>query len=167
MTTTTARDSVRRLLSGEGEAEVKVKRNRTFKQNSNSGNSFGRQFSPRFSLVFLKFVPNNQRTVLVPFGSRLLTFREWTCVRSSVEMRSPSWCAAFLASSPGHPFKVFAIIQADLQYLTLTEARSQRHVIRCIKFYCLIAFKVKVKRVFTLKTFRKSRILTLTLTFTS
>lgn len=68
MTTTTAGDSVRRLLLAGREAEVKVKRNRAFKQNSKPGKCFGRQFSPRFSSVFLKFVPNNQ--------SRVSTFRE-------------------------------------------------------------------------------------------
>lgn len=46
-------------------------------------------------------------------------------------MRSPGCCAAFLASSPGHPFKVFTLTRADLQYLRLSG-------IRCTKF-CLKA----------------------------
>lgn len=147
VTATTAGASVRRLLSGEGEAEVKVERNRAFEQSSSPGSSFGRQLLFQIFLSLLKFVPNNQETVPLPFESQLSTFREWTCVRSSVGMRSQSCCAAFLASSPGHPFKVFHLIRANLQYLTLTEACWQRQCYQVYPFYCLTASHLTVKQV--------------------
>lgn len=78
---------------------------------------------PRSSPVLFKSVPSyHSRGVPVPSGSRKSTFRGWTCVRSSAGMRSPSCCAASLASSPGRPSKVFALIQTNLQCLTLTAA---------------------------------------------
>lgn len=80
--------------------------------------------------------PNNQGAAVAPIGSRWLTFGEWTPVRLSAGTRSPSCCAASLASSPGHLVKVFALIRVNLHYLSLTVAVTVGGdgVFKCIKF---------------------------------
>lgn len=126
-TTTTERG----FCSG-GEAE---------EENSNQGSIFGRR-AFRFASVLLKLVPDNQRTAAVPCGTRWWTVREWTSVRLSVGMRSPSCCAASLASSPGPPVKVFALVRANLHCLTLPVGGDG--VIRCIQFCFLTPPNLRV-----------------------